>query len=114
MSPYEAEVEPSGKDLVALQTTASRNECCLATPEKQPSFDFLQNTACRDNPEIPELQGPVTGTCPCSNPDYPCYAYYSAGILGCVDCGATSRFARRCTFPCTSAIYSLRCFAFRR
>eukprot|EP00439_Symbiodinium_sp_Y106_P067716 s2710_g11.t1 len=46
---WEAEVEPSGKDLVALQTTASRNEC------------------------------PVTGTCPCSNPDYPCYAYYSAG-----------------------------------
>ena len=24
--------------------------------------------------------GPVTGNCPCGNPEYPCYAYYATGV----------------------------------
>ena len=82
-------MEPSGKDLSALQTTSSRNQCCLATRDKSPDSNFLRDTACLDSLEMRELQGPVTGTCPCSNADFPCYAYYTAGILDCLDFGET-------------------------
>ena len=81
-------MEPSGKDLSALQTS-SRNQCCLATRDKSPDSNFLRDTACIDSLGMRELQGPVTGTCPCSNADFPCYAYYTAGILDCLDFGVT-------------------------
>ena len=29
-----------------------------------------------------QFLGPVNGVCPCSNPDYPCYAYYQTGCSG--------------------------------
>ena len=31
---------------------------------------------------LKQFSGPVNGVCPCSNPDYPCYAYYQTGCSG--------------------------------